>query len=208
MEEEKTKINIVDYSIHCTVPTSPKKTTNRSRKEETAKSIAGPASLRKFIGSVFDSKKIYTLFSYLSLYVEGYLPYFAYLSLRFCFVLFLGYPSRLCLPSHSALSEYRSTGYGCQSCSRLAEQGKASFSLMPPFAPENWCRETDSAVPSRVSLPIPHTQAESGAYSRDNSRFPRQRFFLRLTAIGSIPSYKSMCVSMMFTTESPPAQSH
>ena len=59
MKETKTKINIVDYSIHCTVPTSPKKMTKRSRKEETAKSIAGPASSRKFIGSVSDSKKKY-----------------------------------------------------------------------------------------------------------------------------------------------------
>ena len=30
-----------------------------------------------------------------------------------------------------------------------------------------WSRETGSAVPSRASLPILHTQAESGAYSRE-----------------------------------------
>ena len=35
-----------------------------------------------------------------------------------------------------------------------------------------WPRETGSAVPSRVSLLILHTQGESGAYSRDSSRFP------------------------------------
>ena len=28
---------------------------------------------------------------------------------------------------------------------------------LSPLAPENWSRETDSAVPSRVILPIPHT---------------------------------------------------
>ena len=36
-------------------------------------------------------------------------------------------------------------------------------------------RETGSAVPSRVSLLILHTQAEYGAYSQDSSRFPRRR---------------------------------
>ena len=41
-----------------------------------------------------------------------------------------------------------------------------------------WSRETGSAVPSRASLPIPHTQAECGAYSRDSSRFPRRRPFI------------------------------
>ena len=36
-------------------------------------------------------------------------------------------------------------------------------------------RETASAVPARVSLFILHTQAESGAYSWDSSRFPPRR---------------------------------
>ena len=40
--------------------------------------------------------------------------------------------------------------------------------------------ETGSAVPSRASLLILHTQAESGAYSRDSSRFPRRRPFIYL----------------------------
>ena len=38
-------------------------------------------------------------------------------------------------------------------------------------------RETGSAVPSRFSLFIFHTQAESRAYSRDPTRFPRRRPF-------------------------------
>ena len=38
---------------------------------------------------------------------------------------------------------------------------------LAPFAPDNLVsRETGSAVPSRVSLVILHTQAKSGAYSR------------------------------------------
>ena len=45
-----------------------------------------------------------------------------------------------------------------------------------------WSRETGSAVPSRVSLLILHTQAESGVYSRDSSRCPRQHPFI-FTAI-------------------------
>ena len=38
-----------------------------------------------------------------------------------------------------------------------------------------WSRDTGSAVPSRVSLLIVYTQAGSGAYSRNPSRFPRRR---------------------------------
>ena len=43
-----------------------------------------------------------------------------------------------------------------------------------PYAPDNLVsRETGSAVSSRVSLLILHTQAESGAYSKNPCRFPR-----------------------------------
>ena len=41
-----------------------------------------------------------------------------------------------------------------------------------------WSPETGSPVPSRVSLLIPHTQAEFGVYSRHGippSRLPRRR---------------------------------
>ena len=41
-----------------------------------------------------------------------------------------------------------------------------------------WLRKTGSAVPSRVTLLIIHTQADSGAYSRDFSHFPRRRTFI------------------------------
>ena len=43
-----------------------------------------------------------------------------------------------------------------------------------------WSRETGSAVPSRVSLLILHTQVESGAYLRDSSRVLRRRLFIYL----------------------------
>ena len=38
-----------------------------------------------------------------------------------------------------------------------------------------WPRETVSAIPSRANQLILHTEVESGAYSRDPSRFPRRR---------------------------------
>ena len=56
-----------------------------------------------------------------------------------------------------------------------------------------WSRETFSAVPSRVSLLILHTQAESSAYSRDSSRFPRRRPFIclnRHTPLGPSRVYR------------------
>ena len=60
-----------------------------------------------------------------------------------------------------------------------------------PYVPEIWSRKTVSAVPSRVSLLILHTQAESGAYLRDSSRFPRRRPFIYIIpphVIGPVPS--------------------
>ena len=49
-------------------------------------------------------------------------------------------------------------------------------------------RETGSAVPSRVSLLILHTQVESCAYSRASSHFPRRRPQITPSAIGSVSS--------------------
>ena len=51
---------------------------------------------------------------------------------------------------------------------------------LSPFAPENLVSRDESGclVPSLVSLLIPYTQAEPGAYSRDCSRFPRWRPFV------------------------------
>ena len=74
----------------------------------------------------------------------------------------------------SHIAEYGSTGYGCQSCSWSAEQGKWIFPC-PRACLRIWSRETGSAVPPRVSLFILHTQAQYGAYLRDPSRVPRRR---------------------------------
>ena len=55
---------------------------------------------------------------------------------------------------------------------------------------------TGSAVPSRVSPLILHTQAESGAYSRGSSRFPRWRpHNIPSTAIGSVPNLSGHAVA-------------
>ena len=59
-----------------------------------------------------------------------------------------------------------------------------------------WSRETGLAVPSRVSLLILHTQAESGAYSLDFSRLPRRGVFKPPYAIiGSVPSLSGHAVA-------------
>ena len=52
----------------------------------------------------------------------------------------------------------------CPSCSWSAEQGSLFFSC-PRSGLGIWSCKTDSAVPSRVSLLIRHTEAESDAYS-------------------------------------------
>ena len=72
-----------------------------------------------------------------------------------------------------------------------------------------WFRETDLAVPSNVSLLILHTQAESGAYSRDCSRCPRRRPYIFTTthhrvSQGFIGSRN--CVPIAFPAESLLAQ--
>ena len=114
----------------------------------------------------------------------------------------------VCMYGHHIIAEYGSTGQGCQSCSWSAEQGKMKIFLSLSRL-RIWSREMGPSIPSRASLVILHTQAESGAYSRDSSRFPRQRPFTHTTIhnrvslefIGSRTS-----VPMAFTVESPPAQ--
>ena len=61
----------------------------------------------------------------------------------------------------SHIAAYGSTRQGCQSCSWSAEQGKLCFFPCPRSRLRIWSRETGSAVPSRVSPLILHTQAES-----------------------------------------------
>ena len=72
-----------------------------------------------------------------------------------------------------------------------------------------WFRETDLAVPSRVSLLILHIQAESGAYSRDCSRCPRRCPYIFTTTHHRVsPGFIGIrnCVPIAFTAESPLAQ--
>ena len=70
-------------------------------------------------------------------------------------------------------------------------------------------RETGSAAPPRISLPILHNQAESNAYSRDSSRFPRRRPFIYTTIRDRVsPEFirSRNCLPMASTAESPTAQ--
>ena len=63
-----------------------------------------------------------------------------------------------------------------------------SFLSCPRSLLRFFFRETESAVPSSVSLFILHTQAESGTYSKDSSSIPRRRpYNIPSTAIGSFP---------------------
>ena len=83
----------------------------------------------------------------------------------------------------------------------LAQQGKFIF-LCPRSRLRIRFRETGSAVPSHVSLLISHTLAESCAYSRDPSRFPRRRPFLCTASRhrASLEFIRSrICVPMTFT---------
>ena len=77
----------------------------------------------------------------------------------------------------------------------------------PRLRLKNWSRETGSAIPSGVSVLIFHTQAESGAYSRDSSRVPWQRRFIYTVILHRVSLEligPSDCVPMAFTAESPP----
>ena len=98
----------------------------------------------------------------------------------------------------------------CQSCSLSAEQGKYIFPC-PRLRLRIWFRKTGSTVPSRVSLLILHTQGESGAYSRNPSRFSRwwRPFILSTIRHRVSPEFigSRNCVPMVvFTAESPSAQ--
>ena len=68
------------------------------------------------------------------------------------------------------------------------------FPVRPRSRPRIWFRETGLAVPSRASLLIFHTQAESGAYLRGSSRFPRRRPFIYLKP-PSVPSLSGHAIA-------------
>ena len=72
-----------------------------------------------------------------------------------------------------------------------------------------WFCERDLTVPSRVSLLILHTQAQSGVYSRDCSRCrPRRPYTFTTTHHRVSPGFigSRSCVPIAFTAESPLAQ--
>ena len=112
----------------------------------------------------------------------------------------------VCVCVWSSLSaDWASTGYDYQSCSWSTEKEKRNFHC-PRLRLRVWSLELDSAVPSRVSLIILHTQAASGAYLRDCTSPSR---FLPLfpleppCAIGLVPSLSchAIALPMAFTTE-------
>ena len=78
---------------------------------------------------------------------------------------------------HHILQSMDQPGKVTSSSRRLADQAKLIFPC-PRTRLRIWSREKGLAVPSRVKLLILHTQAESGAYSRDSSRFSRRCPFI------------------------------
>ena len=88
-------------------------------------------------------------------------------------------------------------------CGQLNRETEFSLSLSRLRV---WSRELDSAVPSRVSPLILHTQAKSGAYLPDStspSRFPLRFPLEPSCAIGLVPRLPghAFALPMAFTTE-------
>ena len=93
-------------------------------------------------------------------------------------------PKEYVWPSHIYIAEYGSTAGGVVNPARgQLNRENAYFLVCSRWRLRVWSRETRSAAPSRVSLLILHTQAESGAYLRDSSRFTWRR---------------SMCLLLLF----------
>ena len=66
-----------------------------------------------------------------------------------------------------------------------------------------WSRETGSAVPSRASLIILHSQTEFGAYSRDFCRFSRRRpLIYTVRRLRASPEFirPRKCIPMSFSS--------
>ena len=62
--------------------------------------------------------------------------------------------------------------------------------------PENLVSRDGFSRPVPRQPAHPHTQAESGAYSRDSSRVPRRRLFMKPPyAIGSVPSLSGHAIA-------------
>ena len=85
---------------------------------------------------------------------------------------------------------------------QLNREKEYNISLFP-FAPDNFVSRDGSG------RPILHIQAESGAYSRNSSRFPRRPPFIYTAVCHRISSGfigSPNCVPKAFTAASPPAQ--
>ena len=108
--------------------------------------------------------------------------------------------------SHTYSKSMDQPGQGCQSCTWSAEQGKLIFPC-PRSRLRIWSRETDSSVPSRVSLLISILRLNLVlTYGIP----PEFRGGVHLSAIRHRVSPEFIgsrnCVPMAFTAESPPAQ--
>ena len=67
---------------------------------------------------------------------------------------------------------------------------------LSPCVPENLVSRDGFSRPVPRQPAHPHTQAESGAYSRDSSRIPRRRPFMKPPyAIGSVPSLSGHAIA-------------
>ena len=104
----------------------------------------------------------------------------------------------------------------------MLQPGKVANPVRGQLNKENYISLSPYATENLVSrdgfgLPVPRqpthspccTQAESDAYSRDSSRFPRRRPFNYTTMYAMVsPEFTSSrnCVKMAFTAEDPPAQ--
>ena len=107
-------------------------------------------------------------------------------------------------------AEYGSTGNGCHSCSRSAEQGKLFFPC-----PRS-CLRRGSAAPSRASPLILHTQAESDWLVLTHGISPAFRdgvivhLYRQPSSCQSLLEFigSRICGPMAFAAESAPAQGH
>ena len=80
---------------------------------------------------------------------------------------------------------------------KVASPARGQIFPCPRSCLRIWSRETDSSVPSRVSLLISILRLnKSGAYLRDSSRVPRRRPVMKPPyAIGSVPSLSGHAIA-------------
>ena len=94
--------------------------------------------------------------------------------------------------------------------STRGQLNRKPYILCPRLRLRIWSREIGSAVvPSRVILLILYTQAESGAYPGNFSRFSRRRLFIYIVNRHRVsPEFirPRNCIPMVFPAERPPAQ--